>query len=303
MSGLQLLELLKDQWSDYVRLQLSFFGFFGNYATELVLMKKKLVAKLPREVVTDMCYWLFMPPLRMIARMSSVLVLVAAAALFGSQADPAMLKGFGPLSRQPHWLIVAELVVLMDLITYWAHRAFHTVPLLWRFHALHHSAKYVRWSTTGRVHPLNELANYLVTVVPLALIGFPVNAVMPATPIVILFALFAHTQWDLSFGPLSSLFVSPRFHHWHHTHSHEGGNKNFANVFSIWDRLFGTYYLPEGRSPETFGLDVDDVPESYMGQLLYPWTTSPNIGRSLANHTEPCPPKSIATELSRRDTN
>jgi sterol desaturase/sphingolipid hydroxylase (fatty acid hydroxylase superfamily) len=161
--------------------------------------------------------------------------------------------------------------VLMDLITYWAHRSFHTFPFLWRFHSLHHSAKYVRWSTTGRVHPLNELANYMVTVLPLALIGFPVNAVMPATPIVILFALFAHTQLNVSFGPLSSIFVSPRFHRWHHTHSHEGGNKNFANVFSLWDRLFGTYYLPADRMPERFGLDVDDVPESYVGQLVYPW--------------------------------
>jgi sterol desaturase/sphingolipid hydroxylase (fatty acid hydroxylase superfamily) len=81
----------------------------------------------------------------------------------------------------------------------------------------------------------------------------------------------AHTQWDISFGPLSTVFVSPRFHHWHHTHSEEGGNKNFANVFSFWDRIFGTYYLPEGRSPEKFGLDIDDVPETYLGQLLYPW--------------------------------
>jgi sterol desaturase/sphingolipid hydroxylase (fatty acid hydroxylase superfamily) len=266
-----LVELARLQVHDYWRLQLSFFGFFGNYATERFLLKQKLLAKLPPDVATDMFYWLFMPPLRMLARFLSVGVLILFALLLGSQVDPAMLRGFGPLSRQPTVLIVIELVVLMDLITYWAHRSFHTFPFLWRFHSLHHSAKYVRWSTTGRVHPLNELANYMVTVLPLALIGFPVNAVMPATPIVILFALFAHTQLNVSFGPLSSIFVSPRFHRWHHTHSHEGGNKNFANVFSLWDRLFGTYYLPADRMPERFGLDVDDVPESYVGQLVYPW--------------------------------
>jgi sterol desaturase/sphingolipid hydroxylase (fatty acid hydroxylase superfamily) len=266
-----LVELARLQVHDYWRLQLSFFGFFGNYAAEAYVLKRRLLAKLPPEVVTDMFYWMFMPPLRILARFLSVGVLVLLAVLFGSQADPAMLRGFGPLARQPTWLIVIELVILMDLITYWAHRSFHAIPFLWRFHSLHHSAKYVRWSTTGRVHPLNELANYLVTVLPLALIGFPVNAVMPATPIVILFALFAHTQWNVSFGPLSSVFVSPRFHRWHHTHSHEGGNKNFANVFSLWDRLFGTYYLPADRMPERFGLDVDDVPENYLGQLVYPW--------------------------------
>jgi sterol desaturase/sphingolipid hydroxylase (fatty acid hydroxylase superfamily) len=196
------------------------------------------------------------------------------------------LDGFGPLARQPTVLIIVELVVLMDFATYWAHRSFHAVPFLWRFHSLHHSATYVRWSTTGRVHPLNELANYIVTIVPFAVVGFPVNAVLPVMPIVIAYALFAHTQVNVSFGPLSSLFVSPRFHRWHHTHSYEGGNKNFANVFSLWDRLFGTYYLPQDRLPENFGLDTDDVPESYWRQLLYPWRKEK--GRSGAtDHKEP----------------
>ena len=274
-----LVELARLQVQDYWALQVSFLGFFVYYAGERLLRKQRLLAKLPPEVATDMFYWLFMPPLRILARLVSVGVLLLLAVVFGSQADPAMLRGFGPISRQPPVLIVIELVVLMDFITYWAHRSFHTFPILWRFHSLHHSAKYVRWSTTGRVHPLNELANYLLTVLPLALIGFPVNAVMAATPLVIAFALFAHTQVNVSFGPLSSLFVSPRFHRWHHTHSHEGGNKNFANVFSLWDRLFGTYYLPSDRMPERFGLDVDDVPESYLGQLVYPWRRRTHAAR------------------------
>ena len=299
VSGWQLLELLKSQMGDFWRLQLSFVFVFGYWAAEAFLLKKPLF-KLPRDLTTDLFYFLFMPTLRMIGRAISVSVLVGAGVLFSLQADPEMLRGFGPIAQQPRALIVIELVVLMDLITYWIHRTFHTVPFLWRFHSLHHSAKYVRWSTTARVHPVNELINYLVTVLPLALIGFPVNAVMPVTPIVIVFALFAHTQWNVSFGPLSSIFVSPRFHHWHHTHSHEGGNKNFANVFSLWDRLFGTYYLPTDRMPETFGLDVDDVPESYLGQLAYPW-------RRTANETDPetqpalaRPPRSLAGELEQR---
>ena len=298
VSRSELLELVRFQVHDYWVLQLSFFGFFGNYAFEMLLRKRRLWAKLPPEVVTDMFYWLFMPPLRMIARFLSVGLIVLLVVAFGAALDPRMLKGFGPIARQPQWLIVAELVVLMDLITYWAHRTFHAVPLLWRFHSLHHSAKYVRWSTTGRVHPLNELANYMVTVLPLMFIGFPVSAVMPATPIVILFALFAHTQVNVSYGPLSSLFVSPRFHRWHHTHQHEGGNKNFANVFSIWDRLFGTYYLPADRLPERFGLDVDDCPESYLGQLLYPFRRPPSA-ETLATAAPARPHRQLAGDLGQ----
>lgn len=251
-------------------MQASALGFFWLYSMEL-LARRKRPGKLPPELFTDMFYWLFMPQVRVVSRILAILLIVPIGLLFGQQIDPRLLQGYGPVARQPTWLIVIELILLMDLLTYCIHRVFHTVPWLWRFHALHHSAKYIRWSTTGRVHPINEAINYLVTVVPLALVGFPISVVLPVSPIVIAFAIGAHTQWNVGFGPLSSVFVSPRFHHWHHTHSHEGGNKNFANVFSFWDRLFGTYYLPKDRMPETFGLDVDDVPESYLGQLLYPF--------------------------------
>ena len=270
MSDLLIVELAKLQVEDYLAMQASALGFFWLYSMEL-LARRKRPGKLPPELFTDMFYWLFMPQVRVVSRILAILLIVPIGLLFGQQIDPRLLQGYGPVARQPTWLIVIELILLMDLLTYCIHRVFHTVPWLWRFHALHHSAKYIRWSTTGRVHPINEAINYLVTVVPLALVGFPISVVLPVSPIVIAFAIGAHTQWNVGFGPLSSVFVSPRFHHWHHTHSHEGGNKNFANVFSFWDRLFGTYYLPKDRMPETFGLDVDDVPESYLGQLLYPF--------------------------------
>jgi sterol desaturase/sphingolipid hydroxylase (fatty acid hydroxylase superfamily) len=268
----QFVELVKSQVGDYGPLQLSFFGFFITCALESLVTRKRLFPNPPPELVTDMFYFLFMPTVRITSRILGALILFQLWSLFGAQDPARLMHGFGPLSRQPKWLLVIELVVLIDLSTYWMHRAFHTFPFLWRFHALHHSAKFLRWTTTGRVHPVNEAMNYLVAVLPFALIGFPVHSIVVlTTPLVILFAVGAHTQWDISFGPLSTILVSPRFHHWHHTHSDEGGNKNFANVFSLWDRLFGTYYLPAGRSPEKYGLDVDDVPETYLGQLLYPW--------------------------------
>jgi sterol desaturase/sphingolipid hydroxylase (fatty acid hydroxylase superfamily) len=268
----QLVDLVKSQVEDYGSLQASCVGFFILCAVEALVTRRRMLPNPPAELVTDMFYWVLMPTVRIASRVIGALILFQAWALLGAQDPARLMHGFGPAARQPTWLIVIELVVLIDFATYWMHRLFHTVPFLWRFHALHHSAKFIRWSTTGRVHPVNEAMNYLVAVLPFALIGFPVHsAVVLTTPLVIAFAVGAHTQWDISFGPLSTVFVSPRFHHWHHTHSEEGGNKNFANVFSFWDRIFGTYYLPEGRSPEKFGLDIDDVPETYLGQLLYPW--------------------------------
>jgi sterol desaturase/sphingolipid hydroxylase (fatty acid hydroxylase superfamily) len=272
VSDFSLFEVAKIQVEDYLPMQASALGFFWLLSMELLARRQRPSRKVfTPELQADMFYWLFMPQVRVVSRILAMLLIVPGGIALGKEIDPRLLHGYGPLARQPAWLIVIELIVLMDLLTYCIHRIFHTVPFLWRFHALHHSARYIRWSTTGRVHPINEAINYLVTVVPLALVGFPVSIVLPVSPVVIAFAIGAHTQWNIGFGPLSSVFVSPRFHHWHHTHSHEGGNKNFANVFAFWDRLFGTYYLPAGRRPETFGLDVDDVPASYFGQLLYPF--------------------------------
>ena len=274
-------------------MQASALGFFWLYSMEL-LARRKRPGKLPPELFTDMFYWLFMPQVRVVSRILAILLIVPIGLLFGQQIDPRLLQGYGPVARQPTWLIVIELILLMDLLTYCIHRVFHTVPWLWRFHALHHSAKYIRWSTTGRVHPINEAINYLVTVVPLALVGFPISVVLPVSPIVIAFAIGAHTQWNVGFGPLSSVFVSPRFHHWHHTHSHEGGNKNFANLFSFWDRVFGTYYLPEDRVATKFGLDDERIPENYLAQLMYPFRKSQDIEARSAQ--EELRPRTVRSE-------
>jgi sterol desaturase/sphingolipid hydroxylase (fatty acid hydroxylase superfamily) len=258
------------QLADYWELQVSSVAFFWFCGLEMLLRKRRLT-KLSRDQITDMFYWLLMPQVRIASRMVAVALVLGLAFMFGVTYDAAYLKGYGPIAHQPTWLIIVELLLLMDLSTYWTHRLFHTLPGLWRYHAPHHGAHRVTWSTTGRVHPLNEMANYLSTIVPWALIGFPVNLVLPVAPVVILFALCAHAEWDTAYGPFSKILVSPRFHRWHHTHSHEGGNKNFANVFAFWDRLFGTYYLPADRRPTVLGLDLDDMPQGYFGQFMYPW--------------------------------
>jgi sterol desaturase/sphingolipid hydroxylase (fatty acid hydroxylase superfamily) len=284
-----LFQLIGHQFEDYFSLQLSSVAFFFLCAFEMLLRKRRLSFKLAPDQITDMFYWLLTPQVRVVSRVIAVLLIVGLALLLGVRLDAARLEGFGPVAAQPKLLIVAELFVLMDLATYWTHRVFHAVPFLWRFHSLHHSPTRVGWSTTGRVHPVNEAANYLASVVPFALLGFPITLMLPVAPIVIAFALAAHADWDTDYGPFSGILVSPRFHHWHHTHSHEGGNKNFANVFALWDRLFGSYYLPADRLPERFGLDVDDVPQGFIGQLLYPWRrrSAPEQSPPLAREASP----------------
>ena len=270
--GSALLELAKLQWVDFAKLQLlSTATFAGLTWTEAMLTRMRRSIKPPPELIADMFYWLLIPTVRVISRLVVLGPLVVAAMMLGRRIDPSLFDGFGPLAAQPKALIAIEAVVLTDLSAYWIHRGFHLVPLLWRFHAIHHSATEIRWSTTGRVHPINEVVNYIGAVIPCFLIGLPLNVVLGVFPIMVMYAVAAHTQWNPSFGPLKKIMASPRFHRWHHTLSHEGGNQNFANVFSFWDRVFGTFYLPEGRVAEKFGLDHHDVPIGYLGQLAYPF--------------------------------
>lgn len=273
-----LIDQLSSEWSDFGHLQLCATWIFFQLCIVEGLLTGRRSAKPPPELVTDMFYWLLSPTVRVFGRMATTLLLALAFTAAGVRAVPDVMHGFGPVAAQPSWLIVVELVVLMDLATYWTHRAFHHFPWLWRFHAIHHSAEEVRWSTTGRVHPVNEVATYAVVMAPFVLVGFPVALMVPILPFVAFYAMFAHAQFHLDLGPLGKVLVGPVFHRWHHTHPDEGGDRNFGNVFALWDGLFGTRYMPEGRRPERYGVVGEEVPKSFLGQLAYPFRRRPGAG-------------------------
>lgn len=245
--------------------------FVGLCFVEGLATKRSIADKPPPELVTDLVYWLVAPSFRVLARILLAAGLVLVAALIGETEPAQLVSGFGPLARQPLPLMLLEALILSDFCSYWLHRLMHRSATLWRFHAVHHSATTIRWSTIGRNHPLNDILNYLAGLVPCLAVGLPLHAVLALVPFMTWWAVLAHSDFAWSFGPLRRLLVGPSFHRWHHTHSDEGGDKNFGNFLSVWDVLFGSYYLPEGRRPSCFGLDVDDMPRSYLGQLAYPF--------------------------------
>ena len=67
------------------------------------------------------------------------------------------------------------------------------------------------------------------------------------------------------------MLATPVFHRWHHTALEEGGNTNFAGTFPLWDLLFGTFLMPAGKLPETYGKDEPAIPGEIAGQLAYPF--------------------------------
>jgi sterol desaturase/sphingolipid hydroxylase (fatty acid hydroxylase superfamily) len=80
----------------------------------------------------------------------------------------------------------------------------------------------------------------------------------------------ANLNWTL--GPFRYVLATPVFHRWHHTSAEDGGNTNFAGTFPIWDLLFGTFRMPEGRLPDNYGVDDQATfPNEIAGQLAYPF--------------------------------
>lgn len=232
----------------------------------------------------DLVYWFFTP---LVAKwltkvvLAVVLVLLALAAGRGLERE-TLLKGFGPLSRQPLWLQVVEVLVAADFIAYWMHRLFHGVTL-WKFHAIHHSSEHLDWLAAVRVHPVNDVVTRAAQLVPLFLAGFPPAILAAYAPALHLFALMLHADVDWTFGPFRHVIASPVFHRWHHTREDAAQGKNFAGMFPVWDVLFGTFHMPAGAVPRDFGVD-DAVPASLRGQLIWPFRSDAAGSREPRSH-------------------
>lgn len=163
------------------------------------------------------------------------------------------------------------IMFLTDLVQYWVHRAFHRVPLLWRFHAVHHSARSMDWMAGARMHFLEILALRGTTVIPMFVLGFSNTAMNSYIFTVYLYSTFVHANLRWRFSWIEKLLVTPRFHHWHHGIEREAIDVNFAIHFPLLDRLFGTHHLPKEHWPSGYGVGGHPVPPGYLAQLKYPF--------------------------------
>ena len=181
---------------------------------------------------------------------------------------PAGLRA--AVALQPYWLQVVEAIILADLGFYIAHRMFHGVPWLWRFHAIHHSIEELDWLAGVRVHALDQVVTKGISMLPLLVLGFDAMPIAISAGIYFWHSILLHANVRMSFGPLRWVIASPLFHHWHHAARPDAYGKNFAGQLSILDKLFGTMYMPEGQAPERYGVE-DPVPHAYISQMLYPF--------------------------------
>jgi sterol desaturase/sphingolipid hydroxylase (fatty acid hydroxylase superfamily) len=171
----------------------------------------------------------------------------------------------------PLLLQIVVIMFLTDLVQYWLHRAFHRVPALWRFHAVHHSAKAMDWMAGARMHLLEIVVLRGATVIPMIVLGFHQTAVGIYIFTVYLWSTFIHANIGWRLRSVEKVLVTPRFHHWHHGIEEEAIDVNFAIHFPLFDRLFGTHHMPTDRWPEGYGVGGHPVPKGYLSQMLYPF--------------------------------
>lgn len=175
------------------------------------------------------------------------------------------------VAAQPLWLQIIEIMFLTDLVQYWFHRAFHQIPFLWKFHAVHHSAKYMDWLAGSRMHIFEIVGLRAMTIIPMYTLGFAQSALYIYIFFVYLNATFIHANVRFNVEWLKPFIVTPRFHHWHHGIEREAIDVNFSIHFPWIDKLFGTYYMPAKQWPKGYGISGHPVPNGYWKQFRYPF--------------------------------
>ena len=176
----------------------------------------------------------------------------------------------------PMGVRLALALLVGEIGAYWGHRWSHEIPLLWRFHAIHHSSEHMDWLVSSRAHPVDKLVMRMAALVPMFLLGLaqPTGDQLDLVPAIVAvssnawgFLIHANVNWRL--GWMESVLSSPAFHHWHHTNDDAIYlNKNYAPMLPWIDRCFGTLYLPD-KFPDHYGTDTP-VPDDLSDQLLQP---------------------------------
>lgn len=233
------------------------------------------------------------------------IVLVLPLSLVASCAHRVMPPNvFATVAAWPLWLRALAGLVVGEVGFYWGHRLTHQIPLLWRFHSIHHSAEHLDFMVNTRAHPVDLLFVRLCGFTPLYLLGLasPLTASGSLLPILIVliattWGFFVHANIRCRLGPLEWLLSTPAFHHWHHT-APAPQDRNYASMLPWMDRVFGTYYLPTSQWPAGYGIDTA-LPDSLGAQLVYPITPATDVNRHALTSVSISTTKSSTVQVTK----
>ncbi|MEM6973271.1 MAG: sterol desaturase family protein [Pseudomonadota bacterium] len=195
-------------------------------------------------------------------------VTVAGAAVTASEGGIGL---FNQLAL-PFWLVLPLSLLALDLGQYWRHRLHHATELFWRMHRLHHADEEIDTRTAFRFHPFEVALAVLVDLGVVFTLGVPPAAIVVFFAVVVFFDIWEHASvatppWTRRLLPV---FVTPEMHRMHHGDDPALYNANFGIVFSLWDRLFGTFRHPAMLTQDVrHGLGVENTLRfNTLGRLL-----------------------------------
>ncbi|TYB74531.1 sterol desaturase family protein [Bizionia saleffrena] len=194
--------------------------------------------------------------------LTTVIVNFTLAFLLLKTADWVTLNNFGIINwlpEMPLWLYAMLGVLLLDFMgAYVAHYVEHKVEPLWRIHLVHHSDHNVDTTTANRHHPLESVIRFAFTLSGVFIIGTPIAIVFLYQSLSLVATQFTHANIKMPKTVdkiLSYVFISPDMHKVHHHYKLPYTDSNYGNIFSIWDRLFGTY-MERDREQIVYGIDT-----------------------------------------------
>lgn len=208
--------------------------------------------------------------------MGHVLVQFVLIAVTASTSTVAAFAAFPALKAAiqswPVWLQFLLAVLVADLAQALLHRAYHNIPWLWRFHAVHHSSRRMDWLAGSRIHIAEILLTRSAVLLPLVVLGFSADAVNGYVILVGVQAVLAHANLRLDFAWLEYVLVTPRYHHWHHARDADYVDANYAIHLPLVDMLMGTFMRPpRGIWPHEYGvMKLETVPRGFWRQAWMP---------------------------------
>ena len=193
---------------------------------------------------------------------TTVIINFTLAFLLLGTSDWVQINNFGIINWLPElplWLYILSGILLLDFFgAYLAHYTEHKIKPLWMIHLVHHSDHKVDTTTANRHHPLESIIRFVFTLFGVFIVGAPIAIVMIYQSLSLVFTQFNHANIKMSKSLdklLSYVIVSPDMHKVHHHNLLPYTDANFGNIFSIWDRLFGTY-MHLDREKIVYGVDT-----------------------------------------------
>ena len=195
--------------------------------------------------------------------LTTVIVNLGLAFLLVKTSDFVSDSRFGLLyfAQAPLWLKIIAGLLLLDLIgAYFIHWILHKIKWMWKFHIVHHSDTKVDVTTSLRAHPGESVFRFVFTIIAVLVSGTPVGIVMLYQSMSALLSQFNHANISLPDKldkMLSIIIVSPNMHKVHHHYKQPLTDTNYGNIFSIWDRFFGTFAsVGEPEKDLIYGIDT-----------------------------------------------